>query len=71
MNEDVFTGSIDQLLDHVTDNQEQLIKKAEESTEDNFEMFEKMLESMVEEGLLKKEEINGETFYSNNQEEKL
>ena len=71
MNEDVFTGSVDQLLDHVVDNQEQLIKKAEESTEDNFEMFEKMLESMVEEGLLKKEEINGETFYSNNQEEKL
>ena len=71
MNEDVFTGSIDDLLEHVTDNQEQLIKKAEESTEDNFEMFEKMLESMVEEGLLKKEEINGETFYSNNQEEKL
>ena len=71
MNEDVFTGSVDQLLDHVVDNQEQLIKKAEESTEDNFEMFEKMLESMGEEGLLKKEEINGETFYSNNQEEKL
>jgi len=71
MNEDVFTGSVDQLLDHVVDNQEQLIKKAEQSTADNFEMFEKMLESMVEEGLLKKEEINGETFYSNNQEEKL
>jgi hypothetical protein len=71
MNEDVFTGSIDELLDHVVDNQEQLIKKAEQSTVDNFEMFEKMLESMVEEGLLKKEEINGETFYSNNQEEKL
>ena len=71
MNEDVFTGSIDELLEHVTDNQEQLIKKAEQSTEDEHAMFEKMLESMVEEGLLKKEEINGETFYSNNQEEKL
>jgi hypothetical protein len=30
-----------------------------------------MLESMVEEGLLRKEIINGETFYSNNQEDKL
>ena len=69
MNEDVFTGSIDQLLDHVTDNQEQLIKKAEQPTKDDFAMFERMLESMVEEGLLRKEEINGETFYSNNQED--
>ena len=42
MNEDVFTGSIDELLEHVTDNQEQLIKKAERSTEDNHAMFEKM-----------------------------
>ena len=71
MNEDVFTGSIDELLEHVTDNQEQLIKKAERSTEDNHAMFEKMLESMVEEGILRKEIINGETFYSNNQEDKL
>ena len=71
MNEDVFTGSVDQLLDHVVDNQEQLIKKAERSTEDNHAMFEKMLESMVEEGLLRKEIIDGEAFYTNNEEEKL
>ena len=71
MNEDVFTGSIDELLEHVTDNQEQLIKKAERSTEDNHAMFEKMLESMVEEGLLRKEIIDGEAFYTNNEEEKL
>ena len=71
MNEDVFTGSIDELLEHVTDNQEQLIKKAERSTEDNHAMFEKMLESMVEEGILRKEIIDGEAFYTNNEEEKL
>ena len=71
MNEDVFTGSVDQLLDHVVDNQEQLIKKAERSTEDNHAMFEKMLESMVEEGILRKEIIDGEAFYTNNEEEKL
>ena len=29
MNEDVFTGSIDELLEHVTDNQEQLITESE------------------------------------------
>ncbi len=71
MNEDVFTGSIDDLLEHVTDNQEQLITESEVSTKDEFQMFERMLESMVEEGLLRKEIINGETFYSNNQEDKL
>ena len=71
MNEDVFTGSIDELLEHVTDNQEQLIKKAEQSTKDEHAMFEKMLESMVEEGILTKEIIDGEAFYTNNQEEKL
>ena len=71
MNEDVFTGSIDELLEHVTDNQEQLIKKAEQSTEDEHAMFEKMLESMVEEGILRKEIIDGEAFYTNNEEEKL
>ena len=69
MNEDVFTGSIDDLLEHVTDNQEQLITESEVSTKDEFQMFERMLESMVEEGLLRKEIINGETFYSNNQED--
>jgi hypothetical protein len=71
MNEDVFTGSIDDLLEHVTDNQEQLITESEVSAKDEFQMFERMLESMVEEGLLRKEIINGETFYSNNQEDKL
>jgi len=71
MNEDVFTGSIDELLEHVTDNQEQLIKNAEQSTKDEHAMFEKMLESMVEEGILTKEIIDGEAFYTNNQEEKL
>jgi|TARA_R110000744_G_scaffold112292_2_gene210591 hypothetical protein len=71
MNEDVFTGSIDELLEHVTDNQEQLIKKAEQSTEDEHAMFEKMLESMVEEGILTKEIIDGKAFYTNNEEEKL
>jgi hypothetical protein len=71
MNEDVFTGSIDELLEHVTDNQEQLIKKAEQSTKDDHAMFEKMLESMVEEGILRKEIIDGEAFYTNNEEEKL
>ena len=71
MNEDVFTGSVDQLLDHVVDNQEQLIKKAEQSTKDDHAMFEKMLESMVEEGILRKEIIDGEAFYTNNEEEKL
>lgn len=69
MNEDVFTGSIDELLEHVTDNQDKLIKESEQSTKDEFKMFEKLLDSMVDEGLLKKEEINGETFYSNNQED--
>ena len=69
MNEEVFTGSIDELLEHVTDNQDQLIKESEQSTKDEFKMFEKLLDSMVDEGLLKKEIINGETFYSNNQED--
>jgi predicted transcriptional regulator len=71
MNEDVFTGSIDELLEHVTDNQQQLIKEADNFAGDDFAMFERMLESMVDEGLLRKEIINGETFYSNNQEDKL
>ena len=71
MNEDVFTGSIDELLEHVTDNQEQLIKNAEQSTKDEHAMFEKMLESMVEEGILTKEIIDGKAFYTNNEEEKL
>jgi hypothetical protein len=71
MNEDVFTGSINELLEHVTDNQEQLIKKAEQSTKDEHAMFEKMLESMVEEGILTKEIIDGKAFYTNNEEEKL
>ncbi len=69
MNEEVFTGSIEELLEHVTDNQDQLIKESEQSTKDEFKMFEKLLDSMVDEGLLKKEIINGETFYSNNQED--
>ncbi len=71
MNEEVFTGSIDELLEHVTDNQQQLIKEADNFAGDDFAMFERMLESMVDEGLLRKEIINGETFYSNNQEDKL
>ena len=68
MNEDVFTGSIDELLEHVTDNHEQLITESQISTVDEFE---RMLESMVDEGLLTKEEIDGKTFYTNNEEEKL
>jgi hypothetical protein len=71
MNEDVFTGSIDELLEHVTDNQEQLIKDIERNKKNEYKMFERMLETMVEEGILKKEKINGETFYTNNEEEKL
>ena len=69
MNEEVFTGSIEELLEHVTDNQDKLIKESEQSTEDEFKMFEKLLDSMVDDGLLKKETINGETFYSNKQED--
>ena len=71
MNEDVFTGSIDELLEHVTDNQEQLIKDIERNKKNEYKMFERMLETMVEEGILKKEKINGETFYTKNEEEKL
>jgi len=71
MNEDVFTGSVNELLEHVTDNQQQLIKEADNFAGDDFAMFERMLESMVDEGLLTKEEIDGKTFYTNNEEEKL
>jgi hypothetical protein len=48
-----------------------LIKDIERNKKNEYKMFERMLETMVEEGILKKEKINGETFYTNNEEEKL
>ena len=63
-NNDIFTGTVDELLDHVTNNQD-----AKASQEELQDLFDELLEEMVEDGSLKKEVINGKAFYSNNEEE--
>ena len=68
-NNDIFTGTVDELLDHVTNNQDQLVDDAKASQEELQDLFDELLEEMVEDGSLKKEVINGKAFYSNNEEE--
>jgi|TARA_R100000005_G_C4863677_1_gene123725 polyhydroxyalkanoate synthesis regulator phasin len=68
-NNDIFTGTVDELLDHVTNNQDQLVEDAKASQEELQDLFDELLEEMVEDGSLKKEVINGKAFYSNNEEE--
>ncbi len=68
-NNDIFTGTVDELLDHVTNNQDQLVEDAKASQEELQNLFDELLEEMVEDGSLKKEVINGKAFYSNNEEE--
>lgn len=68
-NNDIFTGTVDELLDHVTNNQDQLVEDAKASQKELQDLFDELLEEMVEDGSLKKEVINGKAFYSNNEEE--
>tara|TARA_R100001163_G_scaffold42_4_gene104 strand:- start:4331 stop:4537 length:207 start_codon:yes stop_codon:yes gene_type:complete len=63
---DIFTGTVDELLDHVTENQDELVEDANKT---DLEVLTELLEEMVEEGHLSKNKIDGETFYSNNEEE--
>jgi|TARA_R100000781_G_scaffold66777_1_gene42173 vacuolar-type H+-ATPase subunit H len=61
-----FEGTIDDLLEHVTENQDKLVEDAKKT---DLEMLTELLEEMVDEGHLSKKKINGETFYSNPEEE--
>ena len=63
---DIFTGTVYELLDHVTENQDELVEDANKT---DLEVLTELLEEMVEEGHLSKNKIDGETVYSNNEEE--
>jgi|6_EtaG_2_1085325.scaffolds.fasta_scaffold145082_2 hypothetical protein len=62
---EIFTGSVDELLEHVTVNQDALVDQAQKAEDANLQALQTLLDSLVEEGLLKKEDIDGETFYQN------
>jgi predicted transcriptional regulator len=68
---EIFTGSVDELLEHTTVNQDELVDQAQKAEEANLQALQTLLDSLVEDGLLREEKINGETFYQsldNNEE---
>lgn len=67
-NDKVFTGTVDELLEHCTKNQAELEYDAKTAEFELEEAFNELLEEMVEEGLINKEIINGKAFYSNNED---
>lgn len=60
---EIFTGSVDELLDHCTVNQDELVDQAQKAEEANLQALQTLLDSLVEDGLLREEKIDGETFY--------
>lgn len=60
---EIFTGSVDELLEHTTVNQDELVDQAQKAEEANLQALQTLLDSLVEDGLLREEKINGETFY--------
>ncbi len=62
---EIFTGSVDELLDHCTVNQGELVDQAQKAEDVNLQALQTLLDNLVEEGLLREENINGETFYQN------
>ena len=64
----VFTGTVDELLEHCTNNQAKLEYEAKTAEYELEEAFNQLLEEMVDEGLINKEIINGKAFYSNNED---
>lgn len=67
-NDKVFTGTVDELLEHCTNNQAELEYDAKTAELELEEAFNELLEEMVDEGLINKEIINGKAFYSNNED---
>lgn len=67
-NDKVFTGTVDELLEHCTKNQAELEYDAKTAELELEEAFNQLLEEMVDEGLINKEIINGKAFYSNNED---
>ena len=67
-NDKVFTGTVDELLEHCTKNQAELEYDAKTAELELEEAFNELLEEMVDEGLINKEIINGKAFYSNNED---
>ena len=67
-NDKVFTGTVDELLEHCTKNQAELEYDARTAELELEEAFNQLLEEMVDEGLINKEVINGKAFYSNNED---
>ena len=64
----VFTGTVDELLEHCTNNQAELEYDAKTAEYELEEAFNQLLEEMVDEGLINKEIVNGKAFYSNKEE---
>ena len=62
---EIFTGSVDELLDHCTVNQGELVDQAQKAEDVNLQELQTLLDNLVEAGLLKKENIDGEDFYQN------
>ena len=62
---EIFTGSVDQLLDYCTVNQDELVDQAQKAEDVNLQELQTLLDNLVEAGLLKKENIDGEDFYQN------
>lgn len=60
---EIFTGSVDELLEHTTVNQDELVDQAQKAEEANLQALQTLLDSLVEDGLLREEKIDGETFY--------